>query len=90
MIAQAERRSARHASDDRRDCKTRNAAGADGAAERGDGIKDIAGPDRIQRYDLYTSAEINGTTAPGYSSGQAIAVMEELARSKVCRRQFSL
>ena len=42
-------------------------------------LKDITGPDRIQRYDLYPSAEINGTTAPGFSSGQGIAAMEELA-----------
>ena len=39
-------------------------------------IKDITGPDRIQRYDLYESAEINGNTAPGYSSGQGIAAMK--------------
>ena len=44
-------------------------------------LKDITGPDRIQRYDLYPSAEINGTTAPGYSSGQGIAAMETLAQN---------
>ncbi|MFN8390320.1 MAG: multidrug efflux RND transporter permease subunit [Bdellovibrionota bacterium] len=42
-------------------------------------LKDITGPDRIQRYNLYLSAEINGNTAPGFSSGQAIAAMEEVA-----------
>ncbi len=42
-------------------------------------IKEMTGPDRIQRYDLYPSAEINGTTAPGFSSGQGIAAMSDLA-----------
>jgi len=51
-------------------------------------VKDVTGPDRIQRYDLYRSAEINGNTAPGYSSGQAIATMEELAR-KYLPSQYS-
>ena len=43
-------------------------------------VKPITGPDSISHYNLYRSAEINGDTAPGYSSGQAIAAMEELAR----------
>src|SRR5262249_41962223 len=42
-------------------------------------LKEFTGPDRIQRYDLYPSAEINGNTAPGFSSGQGIVAMEELA-----------
>jgi hydrophobe/amphiphile efflux-1 (HAE1) family protein len=42
-------------------------------------IKDTTGPDRIQRYDLYNTAEINGNTAPGYSSGQALAAMKQVA-----------
>jgi hydrophobe/amphiphile efflux-1 (HAE1) family protein len=39
------------------------------------------GPQYLERYNVYQSATINGTNAPGYSSGQAIAVMEELARN---------
>jgi len=34
----------------------------------------------ISHYNLFRTAEINGSPAPGYSSGQAIAAMEELAR----------
>ena len=49
-------------------------------------IKDIVGPDRIQRYDLYTAADLNGTTAPGYSSGQSLAAMEDLARTQLPRQ----
>jgi HAE1 family hydrophobic/amphiphilic exporter-1 len=37
-------------------------------------------PQVISHYNLFRSAEIDGSPAPGYSSGQAIAVMEDLAR----------
>ncbi len=43
-------------------------------------VRPITGPDTISHYNLYRSAEIAGDTAPGASSGQALAVMEELAR----------
>jgi hydrophobe/amphiphile efflux-1 (HAE1) family protein len=43
-------------------------------------LADTTGPDRISRYNLYASAEINGNGAPGVSSGQAIAIMEDIAR----------
>ncbi len=43
-------------------------------------VRPITGPDTIAHYNLYRSAEIAGDTAPGASSGQAIAAMEELAR----------
>lgn len=38
-----------------------------------------SGPDRIVRYNMYPSAEVQGDTAPGYSSGQAIAAVERIA-----------
>jgi HAE1 family hydrophobic/amphiphilic exporter-1/multidrug efflux pump len=38
-------------------------------------------PNTIMRYNVYRAAEISGQAAPGYSSGQAIAAMEELAKS---------
>lgn len=37
-------------------------------------------PQVISHYNLFRSAEIDGSAAPGYSSGQAIAAMEELAK----------
>ncbi len=37
------------------------------------------GPDLIPRFNGFPAAKINGGAAPGYSSGQAIAAMEELA-----------
>ncbi|MGB2693258.1 MAG: multidrug efflux RND transporter permease subunit [Thermodesulfobacteriota bacterium] len=42
-------------------------------------IKEIVGPETITHYNLYRSTEIDGGPASGYSSGQAIAAMEELA-----------
>lgn len=41
--------------------------------------KDIAGPSRIPRFNLYPSASLNGDFAPGYSSGEGLDRMEELA-----------
>ncbi|MFC3908089.1 efflux RND transporter permease subunit [Legionella dresdenensis] len=37
------------------------------------------GPAIISLYNLYPSSSINGASAPGYSSGQAINIMEQLA-----------
>ena len=37
------------------------------------------GPDRVSRYNNYTAADVNGGPAPGYSSGQAQAVIERIA-----------
>jgi multidrug efflux pump subunit AcrB len=51
-------------------------------------IKSITGPDRIQRYDLYNTAEINGNNAPGYSSGQALDAMKQVA-AQVLPPQYS-
>ena len=41
-------------------------------------VKEITGPDKITRYNMYPAAEINGSTLPGVSSGQAITVMNKL------------
>ncbi len=41
-------------------------------------LRQSAGPDKISHYNVYPSAEINGTTLPGISTGQAIEMMEEL------------
>jgi multidrug efflux pump len=43
-------------------------------------IRDSHGPDRVQRYNQYVAAELNGNAAPGVSSGQAQAIMEQLAK----------
>jgi HAE1 family hydrophobic/amphiphilic exporter-1/multidrug efflux pump len=41
------------------------------------------GPNLIQRYNVYRAAEIDGSAASGYSSGQAIAAMEEVAKETI-------
>jgi HAE1 family hydrophobic/amphiphilic exporter-1 len=43
-------------------------------------VEQTANPQVISHFNLFRSAEINGSPAPGRSSGQAIADMEELAR----------
>ena len=43
-------------------------------------VHKTGGADRVQRYNLYYSADINGNTLPGVSSGQMIEKMERLAR----------
>jgi len=43
-------------------------------------VRDSYGPDRVQRYNAYISADINGGAAPGVSSGQAQAAMERIAK----------
>jgi hydrophobe/amphiphile efflux-1 (HAE1) family protein len=42
-------------------------------------FRDITGPYRVPRYNLYPAAEIQGTPAPGVSTGTALAAMERLA-----------
>ncbi|ELZ7775760.1 multidrug efflux RND transporter permease subunit [Campylobacter upsaliensis] len=43
-------------------------------------LKSSAGPDDVKRFNLFPAAQIQGSPAPGYSSGQAMAVMEELTK----------
>jgi multidrug efflux pump len=42
-------------------------------------VRDSYGPDRVQRYNAYVAAEVNGGPAPGVSSGTARAAMEQIA-----------
>jgi multidrug efflux pump len=60
--------------------KTRNSDGAMVPLGTVLTLENIVDADRINRYNLYPSAEINGAGAPGVSSGQAIEVMANLAK----------
>src|SRR5882762_8296307 len=40
----------------------------------------ISGPEYTNRFNLYRAAQVLGSAAPGYSSGQAMAALEEVAR----------
>jgi hydrophobe/amphiphile efflux-1 (HAE1) family protein len=42
-------------------------------------VRDVSGPYRVPRYNLYPAAELDGAPAPGFSQGQAIQLMEKLA-----------
>jgi HAE1 family hydrophobic/amphiphilic exporter-1 len=42
-------------------------------------IVDRAGPDLVQRYNMYVSVPLQGSAAPGTSAGQALQTMERLA-----------
>ncbi|UHD18617.1 efflux RND transporter permease subunit [Thiocapsa bogorovii] len=42
-------------------------------------VESQTGPQVVSRYNLFRSADISGGPAPGFSSGQAIAAMEQTA-----------
>jgi HAE1 family hydrophobic/amphiphilic exporter-1 len=42
-------------------------------------VRSTTGPEYTVRFNLFRAAEIIGSAAPGYSSGQALAVLEEVA-----------
>ena len=46
-------------------------------------FKEIAGPERVPRYNLFPSAEVQGTATRGVSSGQALEIMRNLAEEKL-------
>jgi multidrug efflux pump len=46
-------------------------------------LEQTAGPSIVMRYNGYPTAEITGGPAPGYSSGQAQAAIEELANASL-------
>jgi hydrophobe/amphiphile efflux-1 (HAE1) family protein len=63
--------------------KTRNAAGDMIPLGSFVTVKRSSGPDRVMHYNSYPTAEINGGPGPGFSSGQAQAAMERLARQEL-------
>ena len=48
-------------------------------------VQQSFGADRAMRYNAFPSADINGATAPGFSSGQAQATLEKLVREAMPR-----
>ena len=48
-------------------------------------LERVYGPEQLTRYNMYTSAMINGEPAPGYSSGQAIAAVDRVAAQELPR-----
>jgi len=58
--------------------KTRNASGDMVPLASVVNVSQSFGPDVVQRYNAYASADINGGPAPGFSSGQAQAAMGKI------------
>jgi len=73
----------RHSAQDILQLKTRNAQGQMVPLGSFVTVQQGAGPDRVQHYNGYPTAEINGGPAPGFSSGQAQAAMEKLAKENL-------
>ncbi|MGN6478628.1 efflux RND transporter permease subunit [Luteibacter sp.] len=73
----------RHEPSDVANLKTRNAAGDLVPLGSFLTVRQSNGPDRVQHYNGYPTAEINGGAAPGYSTGQAQAAMEKLVQSNL-------
>jgi multidrug efflux pump subunit AcrB len=44
------------------------------------GVHDVSGPAMVVRYNMYPAATVNGSPGAGVSSGQALGLMEEVAR----------
>jgi|HigsolmetaAR205D_1030408.scaffolds.fasta_scaffold00426_11 multidrug efflux pump len=42
-------------------------------------VHEVTGPEVVERFNVFPAAKIMGNAAPGYSSGDALAVIEELA-----------
>ena len=59
--------------------RTRSASGATVPLDAVMTLKTETGPYRVVRYNLYPSAELQGDTVPGFSSGQSLATMARLA-----------
>ena len=59
--------------------KTRSTSGAMVPLGAVVNLHQTTGPYRVLRYNLYPSAEIQGDTAPGFSSGQGLTAMEQAA-----------
>jgi HAE1 family hydrophobic/amphiphilic exporter-1 len=48
-------------------------------------IRHTAGPEYTQRFNLFRAAQVTGAAAPGFSSGQALAALEEVAAQTLPR-----
>jgi multidrug efflux pump len=82
VIAQADAQFRQHPEDITR-FKTRNSQGRMVPLGSLVKVKEAYGPDRAMRYNGYPAAEINGAPAPGFSSGQAEALITQVANQNL-------
>ena len=69
----------RHQPSDIVNLKTRSASGTMVPIGSVATLRNESGPYRVVRHNLYPAAELQGDTKPGFSSGQALKAMEDLA-----------
>jgi multidrug efflux pump len=65
--------------EDIRKLKARNSAGDMVPLGTLVNVRETTGPDKVTRYNMYPAADINGIALPGVSSGEAIALAQQLA-----------
>ncbi len=82
MIAQSEAKF-RDRKDDINRLRVRNTSGTMVPLGSVAQVTEIDGPLVLSRYNMSSAASINGSAAPGISSGRAIDVMEQIAKDKL-------
>ncbi|MEI8379665.1 MAG: multidrug efflux RND transporter permease subunit [Planctomycetota bacterium] len=82
VIVQADSES-RNQIEDVQNLKARNVQGQMVPLGTVANVTETSGPQVLTRYNMYPAAAITGNVAAGYSTGQAIAIVEELARREL-------
>ncbi|MDF1853184.1 MAG: multidrug efflux RND transporter permease subunit [Verrucomicrobiales bacterium] len=65
------------------DLQIRNAQGGMTPLGAVASVEESYGPQIVNRFNLYPSIKISGSSAPGFSSGQALEIMEDMAAEKL-------
>ncbi|MEW4456404.1 multidrug efflux RND transporter permease subunit [Bremerella sp. JC817] len=63
--------------------RTRSARGASVSLGSLVNVKTVTGPDRLVRFNLFPAADLNGDTVAGFSTGQSLDTMEQLAQANL-------
>jgi multidrug efflux pump len=82
VVVQADQKF-RNKVDDVRRLKVRNAEGGMVPVSALADVKEVNGPLVLTRYNMYPAAPLSGSAAPGVSSGEAIRIVEDLARDNL-------
>ncbi|MDB6155960.1 MAG: transporter [Chthoniobacteraceae bacterium] len=69
--------------DDIRQLKTRNSSGGMVPLGAVATVKEVSGADKVVHYNLFPAADLSGSPAPGYSTGQALQTIEKLAKENL-------
>jgi multidrug efflux pump len=63
--------------------KTRNSSGGMVPLGAVGTVQETSGADKVTRYNMWPAADLNGGAAPGFSTGQAMATVEQLAKENL-------